>query len=257
MRSPSSRFFGLGWLAGTLMVIASGASSPASNPEPTVEQALKAEFDAAGAAMRELLAHRAQGDLVGAAVAQKALQDHRARYLDLRRAAERLTGAAATRIPDGAARNPFAPDASMASEPLLPASVQSLSIPTGDHPPRAPRPRWDMYVSREDASEDALSIDKNVHERAMAAEAHPRWGMYGAPPGGSSIPPPQSAAAAGNRVTQASAEDAVVSEPPSKPFFAYRDPQATEQPTSEARVRPLRAPGGRSTSRDAFVTNVQ
>lgn len=238
------------------MVIASGAASPASNPEPTLEQALKAEFDAAGAAMRELLAHREQGDLVGAAVAQKALQGHRARYLDLKRAAERRSAGAATSIPDGAARNPFAPDASMTSDRLLAVSRPSLSDPAADRTFRTTRPRWDMYVSREDAGENALGVDKNANERVMAAEAHPRWGMYGAPPADSSTPPAQSAAA-GNRVIQSSAKDAVDSEPPSEPFFAYRDPQGTEQHASDSRARSLRATGARSTSRDAYVTNVQ
>jgi len=254
MSPPASRVLGLGWLAGTLMVITSGAATPASNPEPppTFEQALTVEFGAAGAAMRELLLHRAQGDLVGAAVAQQALENHRARYLDLRRAAERRSAAAATPIPDGTARNPFAPDASTASDRRLAASAQSAGIPVEDRTFRARRPRWDMYVSRKDASEDAPSVEKNSHERVMAAEARPRWGMYGAPPADSSIP-----AAGGNRVSQVLADAAVDVEPPSKPFFTYRDPPETEESTSEARVRPVRAPGGRSTSRDAFVTHVQ
>jgi len=223
MGRMSSRL--LVFLAGVLIIGASGATDRASTP--SLDQALQAEFDATGAAMQEELAHQAQGDFLGAVIAKKAMQEHRARYLDLWRRLQRRLGNATSAHPDGATQDPFA------QEPAVVGAPPSMAAPgEGEASPRRSmrlvNPRWDMYRTGDEALEEPDRAGATeATEREAAGRPRAMWGMYG----GSTTDAPKRAAESVRvvaRPSDATAEEILDAQPPTKPFLVYRNPQARD-----------------------------
>ena len=130
-------------------------SALADAPELTpaaLEQQAQAELARVSRAVQERLEHEAAGDLVGARVAAEEAENHRYRFLDLKRESALLSSSAPARSPVEAARSPFSPDPSFTqrSNGRVGASV---SVSARGSVPRfevnfAP---WDMYRPREPA----------------------------------------------------------------------------------------------------------
>jgi len=201
---------GRGFAAGALSL---EESSDARN----LKAALQAEFEASGAAMRDELAHAAEGDALGAALAAQTLREHRARFLDLKRRWERRTNPLAS-APAEALRDPFAPDDSMRRTKVSsPQVVARDSAEEGAM--RRARARWDLY-SREEKGEGDLNHD---------AVASSKWGMYGAEP--EAAVRERSAAPSPDRGPQALDEEIRASDPPERPFLVYRDSRAAHSAT--------------------------
>ncbi|HEY0747364.1 MAG TPA: hypothetical protein VGD63_11740 [Steroidobacteraceae bacterium] len=206
MSTRELHFAGFGLLAGALALIslcARGAErlpSLLSAPEErqALESLLHQEFDASAAAMRDRLERDTRGDFVGAAMAAHVLEEHRARYLDLKREiARRFKNQASP--PEAAQRDPFAP--SFENRVLAPAAKRA---------PSTLRNTWDMYARRvptQRGGNNDLVVPQGA--RALAPALIP-WGMYGAAVHAKAV-------AAAISTTSESAT-------PVKPYFVYRSP---------------------------------
>lgn len=222
------------WLLATLLVICVPAFCRAASPSvgdiaPSREAlavSLHEEFAASGTAMRDALTRQAAGDFVGAAVAERDMRAARARFLDLKHELARRSFDPSHSVT--ADRNPFAPDALMAStpksisdsEPFSPTVISRAS-------PGTPTVPWDMYRPRAAAGDE--STLRSAGERIVHEESRPRaaWGMYAA----SSTDRSGQAPGAEPFNARTSLRDAPVQdggdrERPSKPFFVYRNPHA-------------------------------
>jgi hypothetical protein len=123
----------------------------------TLERAVQAEFQASAQSLRERLARASEGDTLGVAVANQSLNEHRARYLDLKRALARLL-----QTPPSAAaeRNPFEPDFLKPHE----AVAKTAPPPSGN--------TWDHYTP--------MALAERLSTASPVPSSTRTWGMYGA-----------------------------------------------------------------------------
>lgn len=154
----------LGLFIGVLLSLTARAEGTGVHPPAETLEALKVaaahEFLAAAQSLRERLAYAEAHDSVGEAVADEALQEHRARFLDLKRAIERRSPA-----PSSAAdlRSPFVPD--FRAPAPAPAIARTVS----------PGGVWDLYA-RESTQNPA---SPPTEDGLSSPTRSPQWGMYG------------------------------------------------------------------------------
>ena len=115
-----------------------------------LEQQAQAEMALVTRSVQERLEHEAAGDLVGARVAADEAENHRYRFLDLKRAIARLSSTARARSPQGVARSPFSPDPSFPQQRSEVLGAPAFASVEGSVPRSAVSfAPWDMYRPRE------------------------------------------------------------------------------------------------------------
>jgi hypothetical protein len=166
-----------GWLiAGLIGPAWLGAAVPVSAavrvPRAVLEQQLREEFATVGNAVHQRLDREAAGDFVGARIAARSAQQHRYRFLDIKRELYRLAPPGGPSHSVEAVRSPFSPDLPLLAVPVartdsglwVKADLRATQTPEASHP------EWDMYRPRapavtpklDDSEEQRVSSDSSA-----------------------------------------------------------------------------------------------
>ena len=221
---------GVGSVAGA-QPLPTGSDRASAHVE-ALQQQLKVEFLAAGQATRERLDQEAAGNHVAAQRAERVAEAHRHRFLELKRDIAHLTTPIAASV--APARDPFAPDASYvafaarASENRVVTIAEAAEGESSSGP--TTRPAWDLYRPHAPSSSSVTTSGDRPDSTPLSVkpqgDAARTWGMY------EHAVPSRGTGEIHSSVELTSASSAApeAREPPTQPFFVYRDPLRT--PTS-------------------------
>jgi hypothetical protein len=160
---------GPAWLGAAVHV-----SAAVRVPRAVLEQQLREEFAQVGNAVHQRLDREATGDFVGARIAARSAEQHRTRFLDIKRELDRLPSPGGPSPSVEAVRSPFSPDLPLLAVPVggsdlgLWEKVDPRATPT----PEASHPAWDMYRPRAPAVTPKL--DDSEEQRVSSDISAPR-----------------------------------------------------------------------------------
>ena len=218
-----------GWLiAGLIGPAWLGAAVPVSAavrvPRAVLEQQLREEFAQVGNAVHQRLDREAAGDFVGARIAARSAEQHRYRFLDIKRELDRLPSPGGPSPSVEAVRSPFSPDLPLLGVPMARTDPELWvkADPRATQTPAASHPAWDMYRPRAPAVTPKL--DHSEVERVSSGTSAPKTiadhlgDMYR----NDRVlrPPAEREIAASDGSSALPARDQ-----PIKPFLVYRDSQ--------------------------------
>jgi hypothetical protein len=138
-------------------------------PRAVLEQQLREEFAQVGNALHQRLDREAAGDLVGARIAARSAEQHRYRFLDIKRELDRLPSPGGPSPSVEAVRSPFSPDLPLVAVPVARTDPGPWlkADPRATQTREASHPAWDMYRPRapvvppklDDSEEQRVSSD--------------------------------------------------------------------------------------------------
>jgi hypothetical protein len=138
-------------------------------PRAVLEQQLREEFAQVGNAVHQRLDREAAGDFVGARIAARSAEQHRYRFLDIKRELDRLPSPGGPSPSVEAVRSPFSPDLPLLAVPVARTDpgLWVKADPRATQSPEALHPAWDMYRPRapavtpklDDSEEQRVSSD--------------------------------------------------------------------------------------------------
>jgi len=216
-----------GWLiAGLIAPAWLGAavhvSAAVRVPRAVLEQRLREEFAQVGNAVHQRLDREATGDFVGARIAARSAEQHRYRFLDIKRELDHLPAPGGPSPSVEAVRSPFSPDLPLLAVPVarMDPELWVKADPRATQTPEASHPAWDMYRPR--ASTVTPKLDDSEEQRVRSDSSAPKTiadhlgDMYG----NNRVPRPlgEREIAASDASSAPPARDARI-----KPFLVYRD----------------------------------
>jgi hypothetical protein len=169
-----------GWLiAGLIGPAWLGAAVPVSAavrvPRVVLEQQLREEFAQVGDAVHQRLDREATGDFVGARIAARSAEQHRYRFLDIKRELDRLPSPGGPSPSVEAVRSPFSPDLPLLAVPVVGTDpgLWVKAAPRATQTPAVSHPAWDMYRPRAPAATPKLddSDEQRVNTDISAPKA--------------------------------------------------------------------------------------
>jgi hypothetical protein len=168
-----------GWLIAGLMgpawlgaAVQGSAAVPI--PRTVLEQQLREEFAQVGNAVHQRLDREATGDFVGARIAARSAEQHRIRFLDIKRELDRRPSPGGPSPSVEAVRSPFSPDLSLLALPVT-ATDPGLWVkaePRATLTLAAAPPAWDMYRPRAPAGTSKL--DHSEEQRVSSDIGAPK-----------------------------------------------------------------------------------
>jgi hypothetical protein len=143
-------------------------------PRTVLEQQLREEFAQVGNAVHQRLDREATGDFVGARIAARSAEQHRYRFLDLKRELDRLPSPGGPSPSVEAVRSPFSPDLPLLAVPVartdpglwVKADLRATQTPAASHP------AWDMYRPRAPAV--TAKLDDSEEQRVRPDSSAPK-----------------------------------------------------------------------------------
>jgi hypothetical protein len=143
-------------------------------PRAVLEQQLREEFAQVGNAVRQRLDREAAGDFVGARIAARSAEQHRYRFLDIKRELDRLPSPGGPSPSVEAVRSPFSPDLPLLAVPVarMDPELWVKADPRATQTPEASHPAWDMYRPR--ASAITPTLDDSEEQRVSSDSSAPK-----------------------------------------------------------------------------------
>jgi hypothetical protein len=160
---------GPAWLGAAVQV-----SAAVRVPRAVLEQQLREEFAQAGNAVHQRLDREAAGDFVGARIAARSAEQHRYRFLDIKRELDRFPSPGRPSPSVEAARSPFSPDLPLLAVPVAgtDSGLWVKAAPRATQTPEALHPAWDMYRPRAPAVTPKL--DDSAEQRVSSDVSAPK-----------------------------------------------------------------------------------
>jgi len=160
---------GPAWLGAAVQV-----SAAVRVPRAVLEQQLREEFAQVGNAVHQRLDREAAGDFVGARIAARSAEQHRYRFLNLKRELDRLPSPGGPSPSVEAVRSPFSPDLPLLAAPVAGTDpgLWVVADPRATQKPEALHPAWDMYRPRAPAVTPKL--DDSPEQRASSDISAPK-----------------------------------------------------------------------------------
>jgi hypothetical protein len=160
---------GPAWLGAAVQVSAADRV-----PRAVLEQQLREEFAQVGNAVHQRLDREATGDFVGARIAARSAEQHRYRFLDIKRELDRLPPPGGPSPSVEAVRSPFSPDLSVSAVRVARTDpgLWVKADPRATQTPEASLPAWDMYRPRAPAVTPKL--DDSEEQRVRSDMSAPK-----------------------------------------------------------------------------------
>jgi len=143
-------------------------------PRAVLEQQLREEFAQVGNAVHQRLDREAAGDFVGARIAARSAEQHRTRFLDIKRELDPLPSPGGPSPSVEAARSPFSPDLPLLAAPVARTDpgLWVVADPRATQTPAASHPAWDMYRPR--AAAVTSKLDDSEDQRVRSDISAPK-----------------------------------------------------------------------------------